>query len=374
MLLLLVRDESGSDEQPEAAPVRLCLPHSRLRLSEPTRGSGVESIRLMMWCRTCLSGLHLPAFAAAEGGLFADRGIEIEFVNCVHAADFSLRGFATRPRAVAAGMADFALTSVAYVLAAQTAAGGHLPVRFAAVCHQRSPLCGIVRGTDASSSTYLGGRRTARWRMPWFAQEYIGALEHLDIRAAAIVDMAEHSEGTLARVGGALGRGDIDVIPTWIDMAFHHDDVGFSIRAIPLDIAVYTTGLVAADRLAPQVISAVRDAYVAGYYLQVEQPELGIAGLRRRFPDVSEAHLIASWSRFAPYAFDTVAPGTMDARRWEETIAYTARTHGLSVLPGDRLYRPELLTPPSELSPAIGEAPLAPVYQLRTRSSDSLPV
>ena len=33
----------------------------------------------------------------------------------------------------------------------------------------------------------------------------------------------------------------------------------------------------------------------------------------------------------------------MDADRWEATIAYTAATHGLSQIAGERFYRPELL-------------------------------
>ncbi len=48
------------------------------------------------------------------------------------------------------------------------------------------------------------------------------------------------------------------------------------------------------------------------------------------------------------YAFDAVSPGSMSADRWQETIAYTARTHGLSVFPGEQMYRPELLTPTLE--------------------------
>ncbi len=327
----------------------------------------MKRIRLMVWCRTCLSGAHLPAFAAAEGGLFADAGLEVEFVDVMHAADYTLQGFATRPKAVAAGRADFALTSVAYVLAAQTAVGGRLPVRFAAISHQRSPLCGIVRAdSELRRAEDLGGRRAARWRMPWFTDDYVGALEHLGVEPPAVIDLSDDLDG-------ALGRGDIDVIPTWTDMTFHHLDAGFEIRTIPLDIDVYTTGLVAADRLAPELISQVREAFLAGYDLQRGQPDVGIAGFRRRYPDVAEEHIRASWDRFESYGFDRVPPGTMDADRWELTIGYTAKTHRLSVFPGERLYRPELLSPPRDPSPAVGEGPLARVYELKPRVGAGLP-
>jgi ABC-type nitrate/sulfonate/bicarbonate transport system substrate-binding protein len=264
-------------------------------------------------------------------------------VHCVRAPDYSLPGFAARPRAVAAGTADFALTSVAYLLAAQAAAGGCLPVRFAAISHQRNPICGVVR--DDSSLRRpddLAGRRAASWSMPFFARDYAGAMAQQGIDAPVVVDVREDLDG-------ALGRGDIDVIPTWVDMVFHHRNAGFAIRAIPLDIDVYTTGMVAADRLAPELVARVRDAFVAGYEIQLAKPELGITGFQRHFPDVSTQHIRASWAVFEPYAFDRASPGTMEAERWEATIAYTAETHGLPPVPGERLYRPELLIAPTQV-------------------------
>lgn len=307
-----------------------------------------------------MSGLHLPAFAAAEGGLFAEHGIEVEFVDLLHASDQSLEGFATRPLAVAAGRADFALTSVAYLMAAQTMTSGRLPVRFAAISHQRNPICGIVLpDSDLFEAQDLAGRPAGIWSMPWFTQEYAGALAHMGLEAPKLVEFTDEY------LDGALRRGEIDVIPTWMDMTLHYrSKPEFPFRVIPLDIDVYTSGLVAADRLAPEIVEGVRDAFVAGYALQLERPELGIAAFRRRYPDVSEKHIRANWSLFEPYAFDRVPPGSMDAGRWDATIDYMAATHELPVFPGERLYRPELLTPPRKPSPAQGQRPLAAVHQL----------
>jgi len=185
----------------------------------------------------------LPAFAAAEGGLFAQRGVEVEFVDCVDAPDWTLGGFAVRPKAVGSGEVDFALTSVAYALAAQTEFGGRLGARFVAVSHQRNPIAAVVRADSGlERPADLGGLRAARWSMPWFAQEYAGALSYLGVHAPAIVD---RSDG----LDQALADGEVDVIPTWMDMTLHHRKAGFPIRTIPLDIGVYTTGLLAADRL-----------------------------------------------------------------------------------------------------------------------------
>ncbi len=118
--------------------------------------------------------------------------------------------------------------------------------------------------------------------------------------------------------GAALGRGEVDVIPSWLDMTVaDRRDADFSIRTIPLDIDVYTTGLLAADRLPLELVTRVRDTFVDGHLLQREEPGLGIAAFRRRFLDVSEEHVRASWDLFEPYAFDGVAPGSNGRRSLE---------------------------------------------------------
>ncbi len=127
---------------------------------------------------------------------------------------------------------------------------------------------------------------------------------------------------------------------------------GRRVRAVPLDFEVYATGLVAADRLPVELVLRTRDALVAGYELQREQPELGIAAFRRRFPTISEEHLHIGWSVLEPYASDGPRPGSMNAERWRATIDYTAATHGLSAPAPEQVYRPELLAPLLEYSPA----------------------
>lgn len=295
--------------------------------------------------------MHLPVFAAAEGGLFAEQDLEVEFVAAARARDFSLSGFTARVKAVAAGDADFALTAVVYLLAAQTEAAGRLPVRFVATAHQRNPIVGVVReDSGLRSPGDLPGIRAARWEMPWFAQEYAGALGYMGLGAPVLVD-------TPPGLDRALASGDVDVLPMWMDdttpvwmadMRLYHNGAGFAVRIIPLDIPVYSTGLVAADRLSGELVCRMRDAFAAGYDLQREQPELGLAAFTRHFPDVSERYVRANWALHASYASDAVAPGTMDADRWERTIAHAAATHGLSTFPGERMYRPQLADPARE--------------------------
>lgn len=291
--------------------------------------------------------MHLPVFAAAEAGLFAERGLEVEYVASANA-----------PEALAAGDADFALTSAVHVLAAQTQAGGRLPVRFVATFHQHNPIVGVVREDSGRRSPEdLAGARAARWNIPWFADEYAGALRHMGLEAPVLVD-------TPGGLDEALGSGAVEVLPMWMDdttpariqgMVLHHHGEEIPTRAIALDIAVYSTGLIAADRVPLDVVTRMRDALTAGHELQREDPEPGLAGFRRHFPAVSEEHARVNWALYEPNAFDGGAPGSMNAGRWEDTIPYTAETHGLSLLAPEQIYRPELLTP------ALGHSTIARV-------------
>jgi ABC-type nitrate/sulfonate/bicarbonate transport system substrate-binding protein len=292
-------------------------------------------MRLMTWCARSVSGMHLPAFAASEGGLFADRGLDVELVPATEAC-----------AALAAGDADFALTSAVHVLHAQSTAAELLPLRFVAAFHQRNPIAGVVReDSGRRTPADLAGARAARWNIPWFAQEYAGVLAHLGYEPPRIVD-------TPGSLDHALGSRAVDVLPMWMDdttparaqgMVLHDAGEAFAVRAIALDIAVYSTGLVAADRLPADVVCAMRDALAAGHELQRERPELGMAGLRRRFPEISEREARINWELYEPYAFDGARPGSMDAGRWRDTIRHVTRTHGLPSLDEEQLVRPEAL-------------------------------
>ncbi len=295
-------------------------------------------VRLMTWCPRSVSGMHLPAFAAAEGGLFAEHGLEVEYVPSADAAN-----------AVASGEADFALTAAVHVSLAQTRADGSLPVRFVANFHQHNPIAGVVREDSGRRTPQdLGGARAARWGIPWFAHEFVGALEYSGIAAPVLVE-------TPGGLDEALGSRSVDVLPMWMDditpaqingMVLHHGGESFAVRAIALPIPVYSTGLIAADRVPHEVVCRMREALAAGHLRQRDRPEPGLAGFRRCFPNVSEEHARVNWSLYAPNALGGAgAAGTMYAGRWRDTIEYTARTHGLTALPEERVYRPELLAP-----------------------------
>jgi hypothetical protein len=297
----------------------------------------MDPVRLMTWCPRSVSGMHLPAFAAAEAGLFAEQGLEVDFVPSAQA-----------PTAVAAGEADFALTSAVHVLHAHSSASGPLPVRFVAALHQRNPIVAVVREDSGRRAPQdLAGARAARWGIPWFAQELAGAMTHRGIDAPVLID-------TPGGLDEALGSGAVDALPMWMDdttparmlgMSLHHGGASFAVRAIALDIPVYSTGLIAADRVALDVVQRMRHALAAGHELQRERPEPGLAAFCRHFPEVSAEHAAVSWAQYEPYAHEGgVTPGTMDAGRWRDTIAHTAATHGLPAVAPVQMYRGELVS------------------------------
>jgi ABC-type nitrate/sulfonate/bicarbonate transport system substrate-binding protein len=291
-------------------------------------------VRLMTWCERSVGGMHLPAFAAAESGLFAEHGLDVELVPS--------SGLSSVP----AGVADFALTSALHVLHAQAGAAEVLPLRFVAAFHQRNPIAGVVReDSGRRTPADLPGARAARWSIPWYAQEYAGVLVHMGYEPPRIVE-------TPGSLDHALGSGTVDVLPMWMDqtmpshgqgMVLHHAGEIYAIRTIALDIPVYSTGLVAADRMPEHVVLAMRDAIAAGHELQREQPELGIAAFRRCFPEISAQEVRTGWELYEPYAFDGVRPGSMNADRWRDTIRHISQTHDLPGLDEEQLVRPEAL-------------------------------
>ena len=287
----------------------------------------------------------MPAFTAADGGLFAEQELDVEFVECAPAADRSLAGYAVTLEALARSEADFALSSIGYLLAGHTTTGDSIGCRFAAVFHQRNPIAGLVsEDSQLERAEDLAGARAAGREGSWLDDEFSGALAYRGLAPPALVD-------TSVDHGAALGLGEIDVIPAWVDMLPGYRR-RLRVRPIAVDIPVYATGLVAADRLPLELVERMRDALRAGYELQREHPDLGIAAFRRRHPKISEDHLRLAWSVLEPYAFDGPAPCAMEAERWRATIEHTAAAHGLTPSQPDSVYRPELVEPAAQLAHA----------------------
>ena len=122
-------------------------------------------------------------------------------------------------------------------------------------------------------------------------------------------------------------------------MVLHRAGETYAVRTIALDIPVYSTGLLAADRLPDDVVAAVRDAIAAAHELQRDDPEPGLAAFARFFPTVAEERTKVNWALYEPYAFDGPTPGSMNLERWRETISFVSRTHDLPAVHEEQLVR-----------------------------------
>lgn len=157
-------------------------------------------------------------FAAAAGGLFAERDLDVELLD----------GRGSTTEQIASGDAEFGLTAVVYYLRAQAAHRQPLAARFVMAFHQRDPIAGLVRDDSAvRSPADLAGARAARWQLSWMVPAYAAALEGLGLDPPVVVDV----EGDPS---AALRDGTVDVVPTWADTVPVRSYGGVAVRAVPV--------------------------------------------------------------------------------------------------------------------------------------------
>lgn len=264
-------------------------------------------------------------------GLFARYGLTVELVA-------PARHGGTRFRAVGDGP-EFALASVYGRLAALARPDAGPAERFVAAVHQRSPLAAFVPAdSQLREPWHLSGRRVAASTLPWFDHEYRSGLLVLGLRPPVVVQ--PHPSGERP----SLAEGEVDAIGSWAEsIAPMRRRAGIAVRAIPFGPAVYTTGVVASDRVAPELaarmVAALSDAYLA----QRERPRVGLGELCRRFPTVRAVDALEEWAVLDGYVFAEPAPLAMDADRWRSTIDHAARTHGFPRRPLGEVCRDEAL-------------------------------
>ena len=244
---------------------------------------------------------------------------------------------------MAAGGADFCLTSVTHYLRAR-ARSGALAARFVAVVTQRHPMAGIVR--DDSSMAVpadLAGRRVGGPAGSALVAEYRAGLEWLGLAPPALVPV-DYSEAP-----AALGRGEVEVVPDFADLVPRTGhQAGVPVRAVPLGIEVYGSGLVAADRVPAEVVERVRSVLAVALVRQREDPTAGVEQLEARYPEVDPADAVEGWRLVEPNIFTGTEPGSMETGRWADTIAWTAAAHGFEPPEPHTVYRPELALAPAD--------------------------
>lgn len=222
--------------------------------------------------------------------------------------------------------ADFAVSAVQARLRARARRPERSGPRFVAVLHQRSPLAAFVReDSPLRWASDLAGARVAASSAPWFDHEYRAGLEALGLGAPVVVPRREDG------VRPSLAEGEVDVIGSWDEaIAVIRRSAGIPVRSIPFGPPVYTTGVVASDRVPADVVARMVTALRAAFEQQREDPEQGLDELRRRHPAVDPAGALEEWAVLENYIFATGQPLAMGDAQWEATMAHAARTYGIA--------------------------------------------
>lgn len=248
-------------------------------------------------------------------GLFARHGLRVRIAE--HA------GGPLNVVRVAEGGAHFCLTDVHHYLAARAARPG-LAARFVAVIVRRSPLSAVVAASSPIAvPADLPGRRLGAPEGSWYLAEFLAGLARLGVAPPQVVPMDQRC----ARA--ALAGGEVEAILGYADaIPGTRRRTGIEVRAVPLHTPVYTTGLVAGDRLGTGAVQRMRDAVVAALENQRRNHAAGLAEMLRLYPKIDPAHALEGWALSEPYIFDGNPPGSMAPEGWDATIEFHVRVHG----------------------------------------------
>ena len=239
---------------------------------------------------------------------------------------------------VAAGGSDFCLTSVTHYLTARAEAGD-LPARFVSVVVRRSPIAALVPASSSlTTPADLGGRRLGAPPESRLVAELQAAMAALGLTPPELIAL------DYAVAPAAMARGEVDMVCDFVDLLPRvRRQAGIAVRAVPLGIDVYASGLVAADRLPADVVARMQAAIAAALEQQREDPEAGLGELARRYPDADPLEALEGWSLAEPNIFAGPPPGSSDPATWARTIDHVARALGVAAPDPETVYRPELV-------------------------------
>lgn len=241
---------------------------------------------------------------------------------------------------VGAGGADFCLTSVTHYLFAR-ASEPDVAARFVSIVVQRSPISALVAAdSPLAVPADLAGRRLGGQPDNKLVKEFQAGLASLGLAPATLVPL------DYGAAPAALGRGEVDMVADFVDLVPRtRHQAGIPVRAVPLGLDVYSSGLVAADRLAPETVGRMQDALAAALERQRVEPKAGLEELARRYPDADPLDALEGWSLAEPQIFTGVPAGSWTPPRWEATVDHVSRVHGLTPVPPDTVYRPDAFRP-----------------------------
>ncbi|MDQ3896786.1 MAG: ABC transporter substrate-binding protein [Actinomycetota bacterium] len=243
---------------------------------------------------------------------------------------------------VAAGGADFCLTSVTHYLTAR-AGTDDLAARFVSVVVRRSPMTAFVPAeSPLAAPADLAGRRLGGPAESRLVAEFLAGMAALGLRPPSLVPL------DYGRAPAAMARGEADMVCDFVDLLPRiRRQAGIAVRAVPLGLNLYSSGLVAADRLPGDLVTRMQAAVAAALERQRQDPEGGLDELARRYPDADPLEALEGWALAEPNIFTGPVPGSSDPATWARTVAHLAGAHGLPAPEPATVYRPELVDVPA---------------------------
>lgn len=262
----------------------------------------------------------MPLFGARADGLFADHGLDIEFVASPPGSK--------RVKALAAGAGEFLLTSLLYYLQALDEEGP-LKVRPVAAVHGRSSMAALVRDdSDITTGYDLAGRRLGGPEgtegLGWLLRECRADLARSGVTDVDVVGLSYRD------AAHGLRTGLVDAVPNLAELApLVARALDIEVRSVPVGRSIYLSGLLAGSWVADDVIERMRAALQKALVSQRDDARRGVDLLREDHPEVNAEDAVASWLLLEPYVFGDDGPGAFDAERWRRTVAHLGVVHDL---------------------------------------------
>lgn len=264
-------------------------------------------------------------------GLFAQHGLDVAIDDPPGGPENILY--------VADGRRDACLTSVHHLLTATQSNGGPLAARFVAIIVRRSPIAALVPlDSPLQKPADLAGRRYGGSPDGAHTKEFVATLARLGIDPP--IQIAGDDGG-----GEALAHGDADFFIEYVDTVPRHSRLlGMRLRAIPVGLDIYSSGLVVGDTMPAPTVTALVDTLVASLEQQRAEGGRGLQELLARYPDTVAAEALEGWQLVQPYIFTGEAAGSMRSGAWARTLQLLAEARGLPVPAPESIYRPEFAT------------------------------
>lgn len=236
---------------------------------------------------------------------------------------------------MAAGRADFCITSVQHYLAARSEERD-LAARFVAVFGQQQTIGALVPDdSDIVRLDDLVGRRLGGQADNFLVRGFQEGMAHLGLGPAELVTTPDPP-------AAALPSGTIDFVAATVDTVRRNErHAGMGLRPLALGLDRYMSGLVAGDHVPDDVAAQMRNALVESFERQRSTPDGGVAELRRRYPDVDADDARVGWLAVEPFIFCGRPAGSMDPDRWRVSVSYAASVLQVPAPDPSSFYRSE---------------------------------